>query len=128
MSLYNYITERYNFDDNDMATFAYKRYLNIEDYTMIEKPYGFIIYKFEGDACIINDIYTTKEYRKTGKAWDLFKEVLELAQSKDTCNVLIGFSEKQGQGLEHGQGAMLAAGFKPVQETEDRIIYIRGKQ
>lgn len=126
MNLYNYICERYNFDNNEKATFLYKEYLNKEHFTILSKDYGFIIYKFEGDACIINDLYTTKEYRKTGKAWDLFKELMYIVNQNEKCKVLIGFSEHDGQNHANGQGAMLSAGFKPVQYLKDKIVFMRG--
>ena len=126
MSLYNYIKEHYAFQDTKWAEDLYRQYLDKEGYTILEKDYGFIVYKFQGDACIIQDIYTTFEARKQRKAWDLFKLVQNEINKHSRCTVIIGFSEHAGIDNQHGVGAMLAAGFKPVYELTERTVYVRG--
>ena len=124
MNLYSYMVERYTFKDTDKASFIYKEFLNKQAFNTLENEYGFITYKFEGDACIINDIYVNKEYRKSGKAWNLFEELLKIVQ-QTSCNVLIGFCEYEGKNHIDGQGAMLAAGFRPIQYLNDKIVFFR---
>lgn len=126
MSLYNYIEEHYRFQDTTLAEKLYREYLTREQFTIIERPYGFIVYKFQGDACIIQDIYTTDLARKQGKAWDLFKLVKNEINKHNRCNVIIGFSEHGGVDNQHGIGAMLAAGFIPAYELKERTVYVRG--
>lgn len=126
MSLYNYLNERYTFSDNNLATKLYKQHLERQGSKIIEKPYGFITYKFQGDACIISDIFTTAESRKTGQAWNLFKAVKNEINKHPECAVIIGFSEHGGQNAEPGIGAMIAAGFTPAYELKEKTVYMRG--
>lgn len=123
-----YIAERYPEYEPRMATYLYTTHLLNEGCKMLSKPFGFITYKFEGDACIIFDIYTNKEYRKTKKAWSLWAEMLEIIQQNTNCHVVIGFSEFGGTNHQDGIGAMIAAGFKKAYDLEDRTVYIRGTQ
>lgn len=125
--LYSYINERYgNLGKATEMTFAYSKFLTQEKFNVIESEIGFIIYKFEGDACIVNDIYTKKDHRKTKGAWKLFQQLKDIVQSNPSCAVMVGFSEFDGQGQEHGKGAMKAAGFVKVGQDETREIYMRG--
>lgn len=126
MSLLSYIQEHYNFQNSTLAEKLYREHLDRENCTILEKPYGFIIYKFEGDACIIKDIFTTLDVRKTGKAWNLFKAVKNEINKHSVCRVMIGFSDKVGLNREQGIGAMLAAGFVPAYELEEKTVYLRG--
>lgn len=128
MSLLSYIQEHYNFQNNELAEKLYREHLNKENCTILEKPYGFITYKFEGDACIIKDIFTTLEARKTGKAWNLFKAVKNEINKHSECRVIIGFSENGSLNREHGIGAMLAAGFVPAFELKEKTVFLRGIQ
>lgn len=126
-SLVDYIGERYTDEDMSYATaMMYMSYLQKEKFTVLEKEYGFIVYKFQGDACIINDIYTKKEYRKTKAAWKLFNNLREITMKNPNCNVLIGFSELEGKNQQDGKGAMKAAGFIKVGQEQHREVYMRG--
>jgi hypothetical protein len=123
----SYIKERYiNDDKSSEYAFEYLTYLNEEGFKVVEHEVGFIVYKFQGDACIVNDIYTRQEHRKTKGAWKLFNELRKLTIANTNCNVLIGFSEFYGQGHEDGKGAMKAAGFVKAGEDNMREIYMRG--
>lgn len=125
--IYNYIKERYiNSEHTELLAFEYMKYLNHENFKSIDLDIGFINYKFQGDACIINDIYTAPEFRKTKGAWKLFNELRKLTLANPACKVLIGFSEFEGQGHEHGQGAMKAAGFIKMGQDNIKEIYLRG--
>lgn len=122
-----YIKERYIVEaNNSEIAFAYLTYLNKEGFQVIEDEVGFIVYKFQGDACIVNDIYTRTEHRKTKGAWKLFNKLRAITTANSNCNVLIGFSEFYGQGHEDGKGAMKAAGFVKTGEDTMKEIYIRG--
>lgn len=125
--LTDYIAERYT-DENMSyaAAMSYLNYLYNEKFTVLEAVYGFITYKFQGDACIINDIYTKKEYRKTKAAWRLFDMLREKTTNNPNCNVLIGFSEFGGKNHQDGKGAMKAAGFIKIGQDNIREIYMRG--
>lgn len=126
-SLFAYVNERYgNIGPASELSFMYAKYLNDEKFTVLEMDVGFIIYKFQGDACIVNDIYTKKEHRKSKGAWKLFNQLRVIVRANPKCNVIIGFSEFEGQGHEHGKGAMKAAGFIKVAEDNTREIYMRG--
>lgn len=125
--LVNYIRERYIDDkQTEEMTFAYKTFLHDESFEFLQTEVGFITYKFQGDACIINDIYTAPEYRKTKGAWKLFNELRQITLANPNCNVMIGFSEFIGHGHEHGKGAMKAAGFVKAGEDDVKEIYFRG--
>jgi len=87
--------------------------------------YGFFTYKALGDSLIVGDIFITNQYRSSGKGWKLFDIIKGLAEKAES-RVIIGFSEKLGQGQDKGRRSMLAAGFKPVQELRDMTVYMRG--
>lgn len=128
MNLFNYLIERYNFTDNNLASSLYADYLKKEGFISIENEYGFIIYKFQGDACIINDIFINKEYRKLGKSWNLFNSLLTIIKNNENCKILIGFSEFGGKNHVEGIKAMEAAGFINTQYLKDKIVFMRGTQ
>lgn len=124
----HYIEDRYPQYNAELLEPIYIEYLFVNGYKMLRNSYGFLIYKFEGDACIIRDIYTDRQHRKTKKAWTLWLEVLQIIQNNPLCKVIIGFSEKDGIDQQNGVGAMLAAGFVKSQELADRTVYMRGTQ
>lgn len=125
--LKQYIKERYLDDPKgDDIAVAYLDYLFKEEFKILETKEGFITFKFQGDACIINDIYTAPEYRKTKGAWRLFNELRSNTLKNPNCKVMIGFSEYLGQGHEHGKGAMKAAGFIKIGQDSVKEIYLRG--
>lgn len=123
-----YINDRYAevFENAEVGAYHYIEWLENNGFSVLNRAYGFITYKFEGDACIIFDIHTAKEFRKTKKAWTLWNEMLGVIQQNPKCNVIIGFSEKLGTNHADGVGAMLAAGFVKAQETKEQDIYMRG--
>jgi len=124
-----YLAERYPiFDDIDAAAYNYLGYLLCKGYNFLDRPYGFITYKFQGDACIISDIYVNKEFRKTKKAWQLWSDMLKTIQGNDNCHVVIGFSDHIGADPTDGINAMLAADFIKAYDTEERAIYFRGTE
>lgn len=126
-SMTSYIKERYIDDERSThIAFEYMTYLNKKEFKILELTEGFIIYKFQGDACIINDIYVKKQYRKTRAAWKIFNELRKITMENDKCNVLIGFSEFYGKNHEDGKGAMKSAGFVKISEDKDKEIYMRG--
>jgi hypothetical protein len=125
----DYIQERYpEFINASHTAVIYMDRLISEQYSSLVRGYGFIIYKFVGDACVIKDIYVKQEYRKTKKAWQLWTDMLYLIQATANCHVVIGFSEYTGTNHSDGIGAMLAAGFIKAYDTEDRTVYMRGTQ
>ena len=126
-ALTEYIKERY-FDNEhtDDIVCAYLDHLFENNFKLLETNDGFITYKFQGDACIINDIYTAKEHRKTKGAWRLFNELRAITLANPACKVMIGFSEYVGQGHEHGKGAMKAAGFVKSGQDNTMEVYVRG--
>lgn len=124
-----YFKERYPVLGNYQETAdIYREWLLSQNCFILDRPYGFISYKFEGDACIIYDIYTVKQFRNNKGAWKLFKEVLAKIQINPACKVIIGFSEKAGINHLNGIGAMLAAEFIKAYELKDKTVYIRGIQ
>lgn len=125
--LLGYINDRYPiFQDVSVGAFEYKMWLNTNGFVMEERDYGFITYRFEGDACILQDLYVAKEFRDSGKAWELFNWLKAKAQQVSGCNVIITFSESLGINQHQGLGAIKAAGFVPHIEEQDRTIFIRG--
>lgn len=128
-AIIEYLEDRYPiFEDVSLAAYDYACWLKEQGFSILDKPYGFITYKFQGDACIIFDIYTQKEFRKTKKAWQLWTEMLKHIQSNPNCHVVIGFSEHIGTNPADGVGAMLAAGFVQAYDTKEQAIYLRGTQ
>jgi hypothetical protein len=122
-----YIKERYpQFEDSNKTAFEYLTYLKKNNFQFLNEKEGFIVYKFEGDACIINDIYICNEYRKTKSAWKLFNNLRNLTLTNKNCKVLIGFSEHNGNNHQSGIGAMTAAGFVKTGQDDIKDIYIRG--
>lgn len=124
--LLEYLIEHYSFLDPLTAEKNYRASLEKDGAQIIEKPFGFIIYKFEGDACLIKDLYTTLEARKIGKAWELFHAVKKEIDKNPRCNVILGFSEFGTKHRERGIGAMLAAGFIPYHKMSHQQVFIRG--
>lgn len=125
-----YIQERYGNEIKDLAhleevAIAYADYLARESFQVLNIPGGFITFKLQGDACIVNDVYTTKDARKKGVGWKLFYNILKLSK-KAGKNVIIGFSEHLGRNHEDGLGFMKAAGFKKAFDTEISQVFIRG--
>jgi uncharacterized Fe-S center protein len=123
----SYIKERYIDDErSSYLAFEYMTYLNKEKFKILELTEGFIIYKFQGDACIISDAYVKKQYRKTKASRKIFNELRKIATKNDKCNVLISFSEFYGKNHEDGKGAMKSVGFVKVSEDNEKEIYMRG--
>lgn len=129
-SIVEYVEDRYKsaVESPELAAYEYVIWLKDNGFKMLDRAYGFITYKFEGDACIIHDIYTTREFRKSKYAWALWQQMLETIQAKPECKVVIGFSENIGENHKDGIGAMLAAGFVEAYKTKEQTIYMRGTQ
>jgi len=124
-----YVEDRYPiFENAEIAAYDYKLWLEENGYSTIEKHFGFINYKFEGDACIVQDLFVSREFRHTKKGWELFNQVLELARKAPKCNVMIATSEKVGINHEVGVGAMIAAKFILAYTTDSEHIFMRGTQ
>lgn len=126
MQLFDYIKEHYNYPNVVGAAAVYTKNLLAQNAKVIQRDYGFIVYRFEGDACIVTDVYTTKEARKTGKGIELVSELTKIVQANENCHVVIGFSEKDTFNTHDGIGFMKAVGFKPYLELQDKTVYIRG--
>ena len=128
----DFIKERYNFESPEIITNNYINWLKEHNFNLYTTDYGFLTYKFQGDACIINDIFVNKENRSTKKTWELFNWIRTEAQNNKNCNVLIGFIELLHSDSKHDLRiqAMKSAGFKEfIKDTElSRLIYIRGVQ
>ena len=126
-SMQLYIKERYIDDErSSYLAFEYMTYLNREKFKILELNEDFIVYKFKGDACIINDVYVKKEHRKTKASWKIFNELRKITTNNDKCNVLIGFSEFYGKNHEDGKSAMKSVGFVKILEDDTKEIYMRG--
>ena len=126
-SMTSYIKERYIDDKRSThIAFEYMTYLNKEKFKILEVDEGFLVYKFQGDACIISDVYVKKQYRKTKASWKIFNELRKITINNKKCNILIGFSEFYGKNHEDGKGAMKSVGFVKVSEDNEKEIYMRG--
>ena len=123
----DYVEERYGNLHLEDAAARYATHLLAQDFNSFSYPYGFFTAKLEGDAIIVNDLYTAPDYRKSGYAWKLFQDIKNIARVAEK-NVIIGFSEFLGQGQEHGLEAMHAAGFKEAFQTRDARVFVRGVQ
>lgn len=93
--------------------------------TLLVKPYGFIIYKLDGDALVLYDMYVNQGYRGKKMAWALFAECQKIAKDAQKA-VIITFSEHCGQNHELGLGAIKAAGFKLAYTTKIDQVFIQG--
>lgn len=94
---------------------------------MARYPHGFFTWKAQGDALLILDLFTNKDYRAKGYAWALFHDIKTLAKALN-LNVIIGFSEHTGPNQHLGQEAMKAAGFTMAYDTLEQSIWLRGVQ
>lgn len=121
----DYITERYGNVVKPGQGWKYAAWLRDNGYVVYETSYGFFSAKLAGDALILRDMYTASEHRSKGRAWDLFDHVRQLAKHCGK-NVIITFSQFDGQGREHGLGAINAAEFKPLFTTKTEEVFIRG--
>lgn len=122
----DYLKERYELApevlENLSKTFE-ESYAKV-GFTVFPTTVGFFVYKLEGDAIIIADIYTMPKVRGTGRGWDLFQEVCKIGL-KNGKRVIIGFSEKDGKNQYLGQAAMTAAGFVKAGEIDTGDVYMR---
>lgn len=118
-----YIDERYG----DNLKIDWREYLNRFDLTCHKNEYGFVAYKLQGDAAIVNDIYVLPQFRKPGHpaAWSLHNYVLKHA--KLACKrVMIGFSDFMGKNHKAGIKAMTVAGFVPAFDTTTKTVFVKG--
>lgn len=124
--MFDYVKERYPEYSDESVVFAYLTYLNKEQFKIFKVKEGFFTYKFQGDACIVNDVYVTPKYRKTKASKKLFANLLKITLKNKDCRVLIGFSEFAGENQVNGKGAMLSLGFVKIGEDNCGEIYLRG--
>ena len=121
--LQEYINERYPelSHMSDQAEELYKAAgFNIASYF-----YGFFTWKACGDALIIGDIFTSKQWRPHRYAWSLFYDIKRLAKDLDK-HVIIGLTEPNGVNQYLGVVAMKASKFKQAYESPKLVIWIRG--
>lgn len=121
-----YITERYG----NFLCKQYRDNLVAKGIELFEFPFGFFTAEGKGDAYIVHDLYVAPEFRRKQAhecAWKLFEAMREKARQLHK-NVMIGFSEFEGQNQELGRIAMKTAGFQKAFETDLSEVYIRGVQ
>ena len=121
----DYAKERYALEDEKAK--AYLSAAFASGAKAILKPWGFLIYLVRGDALLILDAYVKPKSRGQKRHLELFNEALALAQSRQ-LSTLLTFSMKQGLKQRLGQAAIAEAGFQPLSELEDRLVFIRGTE
>lgn len=125
-----YLKERYNDYDFYPLTLEQiaKRFESLQEELgneIIKKPEGFMTYKLEGDAVLINDFYVKPQYRGHTKAWEFHDEVIDIAR-KAGKKVAVTFAELLGKNHLKGIGAIRTAGFIPAFKTTSDIVFIKG--
>jgi len=91
---------------------------------ILEKPYGFATYLFEGDYVYIEDIYVDKEARNNTKASHMADEIAEIAKSKGV-NKMLGSVCPSTAGATESLKVLLGYGFKLLSSEPNMIYFIK---
>lgn len=90
---------------------------------VIEKDFGFIQYRMQGEACVIDEIYVKPEFRMQGRGLELFEQVCGRARLSGKKAVLSELYVTRMNATE-ALKAQLAAGFIPI-AAEAGIIVLK---
>lgn len=93
----------------------YQRYVE-ESFgrTLLENETGFIVYEIKEDTCVVVDVFTIKEARRTGAFYKLCKEVEGIAKSAG-CKKIVSFIQVTDCKTSHlSLRAQLALGMRVV--------------
>ncbi len=105
----------------------FAKYLKDRGDKVLTTATGFMAYRLQGDAMIIDEMYVKPEFRKSYECLKMFQTLLKLAEEANK-NVLIGFSEpRSNKNPLPGIKAMESVGFKKVQSLNDGTqVFLRG--
>lgn len=93
-----------------------------ENKFIIESDKGFATYTFVSDGCYIEDIYVTKEHRKSGEAARMADQIAEIAIEKGYLR-LYGTVAPRANGATDSIKVLLAYGFR-VNGSDANLIYM----
>lgn len=88
---------------------------------VIERDYGFIQYYFQGDACIVEEMYVKPALRKQGMGTELFRMVCGEAIAAGK-KVIVAELNVEWKSCTVALKAQLAAGFVPIAADAGRIV------
>lgn len=93
-----------------------------EDSCTLANQHGFVIYEIDGDECYISDLYVRPESRRSGKAFELMKQVLDRA-TESKCKYILGAVNITSLTAPKTMMAMLRMGAKML-KCDDNLIYL----
>lgn len=126
----DYINERYT--DEDLAPYSilevaenFEEIYAQDGFQILKTLFGFVTYKFIGDAVIIDDLYVKPEWRSKKNAWKLHDVLLRQAQ-REGKRVMITKSEKAPKNRHLGLAAIKAAKFVKAYDLNEGELFIKG--
>jgi len=103
----------------------YKEYFLEEEkkYT-IDKPHGFMTYRFVGDECLICDIYIRPQFRKKGRSYGFLEDITKIANKANSKYLSCWFFLHPGEERQYTRKIrlMIDAGFRIVSVIDKQII------
>lgn len=95
-----------------------------EGFSIVEDEKGFATYIINEDECYIRDIFVRPEFRKENIASKYADQITEIAK-KAGCKNLTGTVIPMANGATTSLKVLLGYGFKLLQATQERIIFIK---
>lgn len=92
---------------------------------IIERPHGFAVYKIEPDHVYLQDIFIVREQRKSGLAFELFNEVIQIAKELGYTK-LLGSVDRRMDGAKDMEDTMARLKFEYLctDERDENFIYL----